>query len=89
MDEEFVTLARSASLTRKVIAAAEAAGRSMRIRVQVRSFATMCRMVACRLGLAVVPHAAAVLYTEALGLTSVAPNQSGRIWHASHHAVRL
>jgi DNA-binding transcriptional LysR family regulator len=63
-----IALARSASLTRKVIAAAEAAGLTLRIRVQVRSFDSMCRMVACGLGLAVLPRAAATLYTQALDL---------------------
>jgi DNA-binding transcriptional LysR family regulator len=71
LDHDFVTLARSASLTRKVIAAAEAAGRTLRIRVQVRSFDTMCRMVGCGLGLAILPRAAAALYAEALGLRIV------------------
>jgi DNA-binding transcriptional LysR family regulator len=69
--EELVALARSASLTRKVIAAAEAVGRTVRIRVQVRSFDAMCRMVACGLGVAILPRAAASLYAEALGLAVV------------------
>lgn len=66
-----VALARSASLTRKVIAAAEAAGLTLRIRVQVRSFDSMCRMVACGLGIAVLPRSAAVLYAQSLGLRLV------------------
>lgn len=66
-----VALARSASLTRKVIAAAETAGLTLRIRVQVRSFDAMCRMVACGLGLAVLPRMAAELYVQALGLVMI------------------
>ena len=38
--------ARTASLTRKIFAAAEGAGRVLRIRVQARSFDAICRMVA-------------------------------------------
>jgi len=72
LDHDLVTLARSASLTRKIMAAAESVGRTPRIRVQVRSFDSMCRMVACGLGLAVMPQAAARLYAQALGLTVVA-----------------
>jgi DNA-binding transcriptional LysR family regulator len=72
VDEDLIALARTASLTRKVIAAAEAVGRTARIRVQVRSFDSMCRMVACRLGLAILPKAAAALYADALGLAVVA-----------------
>lgn len=60
--------ARRASLTRKVIAAAEAAGLSLRIRVQARSFDSMCRMVASGLAGAVLPRSAAALNTRALGL---------------------
>jgi len=67
-DENFVTLARSASLTRKVMAAAESVGRAPRIRVQVRSFDSMCRMVASGIGIAILPRAAATLYAQALKL---------------------
>lgn len=66
-----VALARSASLTRRVIAAAEPAGLTLRIRVQVRSFDSMCRMVAQGLGVAVLPSAAAALYAQALALKVV------------------
>lgn len=66
-----VALARTASLTRKVIAAAEAVGVTLRIRVQVRSFDAMCRMVACGLGIGVLPSSAARLYAQALQLTTV------------------
>ena len=66
-----VALARSASLTRKVIAAAEAVGVTLRIRVQVRSFDSMCRMVACGLGVAVLPRSASTLYVESLKLVLV------------------
>lgn len=71
LDHDLVTLPRSASLTRKVMAAAEAVGKIARIRVQVRSFDSMCRMVACGMGLAILPHAAAQLYAQALGLRIV------------------
>ena len=71
LENDLITLARTASLTRKVMAAAEAVGRTLRVRVQVRSFDSMCRMVACGLGLAVLPRAAAALYAQALGLTVV------------------
>jgi DNA-binding transcriptional LysR family regulator len=70
-DHDLVTLARSASLTRKVMAAADAVQRTPRIRVQVRSFDSMCRMVASGLGLAILPRAAAALYAQALGLVQV------------------
>jgi DNA-binding transcriptional LysR family regulator len=71
MDEEQIALARTASLTRKVIAAAEAVGRTARIRVQVRGFDAMCRMVASGLGVAILPRAAAQPYAQAFGLVIV------------------
>jgi DNA-binding transcriptional LysR family regulator len=71
ISEDQVALARTASLTRKIIAAAEAVDRSVRIRVQVRSFDVMSRMVAGGLGLAILPQAAARLYSDALELAVV------------------
>ncbi len=72
LDHDFICLARSASLTRKISGAAEAVGRNFRLRVQVRSFDVMCRMVAAGLGLAILPRAGAAVYAEALGLQVVA-----------------
>jgi DNA-binding transcriptional LysR family regulator len=71
LEHDFVTLARSASLTRKVNAAAEATGHVLRVRVQVRSFDAMARMVASGLGVAVLPRAGAALYAQALSLCVV------------------
>lgn len=68
LDYDFVSLSRTASLTRKISAAAEASGRNLRIRVQARSFDSMCRMVSAGLGLTVLPRAGASLYADALGL---------------------
>jgi DNA-binding transcriptional LysR family regulator len=72
LEHDLVTLPRRASLTRKIIAAAEAVGSTPRVRMQVRSFDSMCRMVAGGLGLAILPRAAADLYAQALGLRIVA-----------------
>ncbi len=68
LDHDFVCLQRSASLTRKISGAAEAIGRVLRLRIQVRSFDVMCRMVAAGLGLAILPRAGAATYADALGL---------------------
>jgi DNA-binding transcriptional LysR family regulator len=72
LDYDFVSLSRTASLTRKISAAAEANGRNLRIRVQARSFDSMCRMVAAGLGLTVLPRAGAPMYAQALGLKVMA-----------------
>lgn len=71
MKQEQIALSRSASLTRKIIAAAEAAGLNVHIRVQVRSFDAMCRMVAAGLGVAILPRAAAQPNAAAFGLAIV------------------
>jgi DNA-binding transcriptional LysR family regulator len=71
LDHDFICLGRSASLTRKISGAAEAVGRNFRLRVQVRSFDVMCRMVAAGLGLAILPRAGASIYADALGLQVV------------------
>ena len=67
-----IALPRSASLTRQLVAAAESVGVALRVRMQSRSFDSMCRMVACGLGVAVMPRSAAQLYASALELNTVA-----------------
>jgi DNA-binding transcriptional LysR family regulator len=69
LDYDFVSLSRTASLTRKISAAAEGTGRILRIRVQTRSFDAMCRMVAAGLGLTILPRSGSSMYASALGLT--------------------
>ena len=56
---------------RQFAAAAEGEGLPLRMRVQVRSFDAMCRMVACGLGLAILPRSASPLYAKALSLRIV------------------
>lgn len=72
MDYDFVSLNRTASLTRKISAGAEATGRILRIRVQARSFDAMCRLVAAGLGVTILPRSGSSLYASALGLTVTA-----------------
>lgn len=64
-----VALGPGTSLSRQVHAAAEAGGGSLRVRVLVRSFDAMARMVAAGLGVAVLPSTAAAPHAQALGLT--------------------
>ena len=65
---DFVGLGRSTSLMRQISAAAEATGRTLKIRVQVRSFDAMCRMVAAGLGVAILPRAGAAPHVASMGL---------------------
>lgn len=72
LDHDFVALGRSTSLTRQIAAAAQAAGRMLKVRVQVRSFDAMCRMVAAGLGVAILPRAGAAPHLAAMGLQCLA-----------------
>ncbi|HEU0201931.1 MAG TPA: LysR family transcriptional regulator [Burkholderiaceae bacterium] len=71
LDHDFVMLGRSTSLTRHVSAAAEAIGRTLRVRVQARTFEAVCRIVAAGLGLGILPRASAAPQAAALGLELV------------------
>ncbi len=68
LEHDLVAFDRSTSLTRQLATAAEQVQRPLRLRVQVRSFDAMCRMVAAGLGLAVLPRKGATPYAHALGL---------------------
>ncbi len=68
LEHDFVALGHGTSLSRQVAAAALAAGAALRIRVHVRSFDAMCRMVAAGLGLAILPRAGAMPHLAAMGL---------------------
>ena len=69
---DFVALGRSTSLTRQIAAAAQTAGRMLKVRVQVRSFDAMCRMVAAGLGVAILPRAGVAPHLAAMGLERLA-----------------
>lgn len=68
LEHNLVALGHATSLTRHIAAAADAAGCRMRIRVQVRSFDAMSRMVASGLGVAILPRAGAAPHAMAMGL---------------------
>lgn len=58
LDHSFVALAPGTSLRTAIVSAAHAAGKTLRVRIQVRGFETMVRMVAAGMGVAVVPSGA-------------------------------
>ena len=71
LEHDFVTLNRATSLVRQIAAAAEAAHRPLKIRIQVRSFDAMCHMVAAGLGVAILPRAGAAPHMAAMDLRLV------------------
>ena len=68
---DLVGLSRSTSLMRQTAALAESIGKSLKVRVQVRNFDAVCRMVAAGIGAAIVPRAAGAPHLTSLGLRMV------------------
>lgn len=68
LDEDWIGLNTGAAVLQNQQQAALAAGRPLRLRMQVRSFDASCNMVAAGLGLAVLPKAAALPIARALRL---------------------
>lgn len=71
LEFDFIGQERESSLLRLMTGAAELAGKPLRLRVQVKSFDAICRMVACGLGVAVLPSAAAQPHVESMELARV------------------
>jgi DNA-binding transcriptional LysR family regulator len=71
---DFVGLERSSSLQRFLTGKAAREGRPLRLRVQLRSFDSVCRMVECGVGVGVVPKttAARAVRTMRLGVVELA-----------------
>ena len=68
LDEDWISLADGAALLQKQHEAAHAAGRPLRLRMQVRSFDAVCHLVASGLGIALLPRTAALPIVAAMGL---------------------
>ena len=73
LDYDLVGLDRAASLQRFLAGKAAREGRPLRLRVQLRSFDAVCRMVECGVGVGVVPQttAARAAKTMALGVVEL------------------
>ncbi|MEJ8851769.1 LysR family transcriptional regulator [Variovorax rhizosphaerae] len=71
LDHDFVGLNRGSSLLELTSRAAADAGRTLRMRVQVRSFDAMCQMIAAKLGVGVLPLAACKETAGPRGLKAV------------------
>jgi molybdate transport repressor ModE-like protein len=68
LDEDWISLADGAALLQKQHEAAHAAGRPLRLRMQVRSFDAVCHLVASGLGIAILPKYAALPIIGAMKL---------------------
>ena len=68
LDDDLVALESSASMMRLLTEQAVIAERTLQLRVQVRSFEVVCRMVEAGLGLGILPFESASIMGRALGL---------------------
>jgi DNA-binding transcriptional LysR family regulator len=70
LDRDFVGLDRSSALQRFLAAKAVRIGRPLRLRVQLRSFDAVCRLVECKVGIGIVPETTArrVMRTMAIAI---------------------
>jgi DNA-binding transcriptional LysR family regulator len=71
LDYEFVGLDRSASLQRFLQEKADAIGRRLKLRVQLRSFDAVCRLVECDVGIGVVPATTAARAMKGMAIRRV------------------
>jgi DNA-binding transcriptional LysR family regulator len=69
LDDDLVALESSASMMRLLTEQAVIEERTLQLRVQVRSFEAVCRMVQAGLGLGLLPFEGASVLGQALGLT--------------------
>lgn len=74
LDHDFVGLDRASALQRFLSGKASRIGRPIRLRVQLRSFEGVCRLVECNVGLGVVPETTAQRAAQTMAIAIVALN---------------
>jgi DNA-binding transcriptional LysR family regulator len=72
LEHDFVGLDRASALQRFLAAKAAPSGRPLRLRVQLRSFDAVCRMVECRVGIGIVPETTARRVARTMAISAVA-----------------
>ena len=68
---DFVGLDRTSALQRFLAEKAERAGRRLKLRVQLRSFDAVCRLVECNVGVGVVPATTARRAAKAMAIKAI------------------
>ena len=71
LDYDFVGLERSSSLQRFLTGKAVREGQPLRLRVQLRSFDAVCRLVECGVGVGVVPQTTAARAVKTMALSVI------------------
>src|SRR6195256_3126997 len=72
LQHDFVGLDRASALQRFLADKAARSGRSLRLRVQLRSFDSVCRLVECHVGIGIVPETTARRVARTMAITRVA-----------------
>ena len=72
LDHEFVGLDRASALQRFLADKAARIGRPLRLRVQLRSFDAVCRLVECNVGIGIVPETTARRVARTMAIVPVA-----------------
>jgi len=71
LDYDFVGLDRASALQRFLAAKAARIGRLIRLRVQLRSFDAVCRLVECNVGIGIVPETTARRAAKTLAIVAL------------------
>jgi len=71
LEHDFVGLDRASALQRFLASKAARIGRPLRLRVQLRSFDAVCRLVECRVGIGIVPQTTARRVAKTMAIKSV------------------
>jgi len=72
LDHDFIGLERTSALQRFLSEKADRIGRRIKLRVQLRSFDAICRLVSCNVGIGVVPETTAERSASAMALHRIA-----------------
>jgi DNA-binding transcriptional LysR family regulator len=76
LEHDFVGLDRASALQRFLAGKATRIGRPLRLRVQLRGFEGVCRLVECRVGIGVVPETTARRAAKTMAIKTVALSDS-------------
>ncbi|HEY1431260.1 MAG TPA: LysR substrate-binding domain-containing protein, partial [Stellaceae bacterium] len=71
LDCDFVGLDRTSALQRFLSEKAERIGRRLKLRVQLRSFDAVCRLVECNVGIGIVPATTAERHAKTMSLRRI------------------
>jgi len=71
LDHDFVGLDRASALQRFLAGKAMRSGRPLRLRIQLRSFDAVCRLVECKVGIGIVPETTAHRVAKTMAIAVV------------------